>query len=118
MAGTESQSYKSPEALASEIGLKLERLRLSRNITQMELARDAGISERTLRRLESGDGATLDSLVRVLSALKIAQNLDLLVPDPRVRPIERVRTGGTERQRSRSAKSDQPTKQWQWGSPE
>ncbi len=80
--------------------------------------REIEISERTLRRMESGDGATVDSLARVLLALKIAQNLDLLVPDPRVRPIERVRTGGTERQRSRSAKSDQPTKQWRWGSPE
>jgi len=118
MAGSRDHSYKSAEALASEIGLKLERLRLSRNITQTDLARNAGISERTLRRLESGDGATLDTLLRVLLALKINQNLDLLVPDPRVRPIERVRTGGSERQRSRSAKSDQTAKQWRWGSPE
>lgn len=118
MTGFGDQTFKSAEALASDIGSKLERLRLSRNITQTDLAIDAGISERTLRRLESGDGATLDSLLRVLLALKIAQNLELLVPDPRVRPIERVRTGGTERQRSRSAKSDQTPKQWQWGSPE
>ena len=118
MAGISSQNFKSPEAVAADIGSKLERLRLSRNITQTELARDAGVSERTLRRLESGDGATLDSFVRVLSALKLSQNLDLLVPDPRVRPIERVRTGGTERQRSRSAKTDQTTKQWQWGNNE
>jgi len=118
MADIRSQSYKSPETLTSEIGSKLERLRLSRNVTQTDLARDAGISERTLRRLESGDGATLDSLVRVLLALKIPQNLDLLVPDPKIRPIERARAGGTERQRSRSAKSSQPTKQWQWGTPE
>lgn len=118
MTDNQYQSFKSAEALASEIGSKLERLRLSRNITQTDLARDAGISERTLRRLESGEGATLDSLLRVLIALKISQNLDLLVPDPRVRPIERVRTGGTERQRSRSAKSDQSSKQWRWGSPE
>ncbi|MCY4178869.1 MAG: helix-turn-helix transcriptional regulator [Litoreibacter sp.] len=118
MAGIKDQTFKSAEALASDIGSKLERLRLSRNITQTDLAINAGISERTLRRLESGDGATLDSLLRVLLALKIAQNLDLLVPDSRVRPIERVRTGGTERQRSRSAKSDQTPKQWQWGSPE
>lgn len=118
MAGIGDQSFKSAEALASDIGSKLERLRLSRNITQTDLAKDAGISERTLRRLESGDGATLDSLLRVLVALRIAQNLDLLVPDPRVRPVERIRTGGTERQRSRAAKSQQAPKQWQWGSPE
>jgi len=114
MAGNLQSVHKSPEALSSDIGAKIERLRLSRNITQAELAQDAGVSERTLRRLESGDGATLDSFVRVLSALRLSENLDLLVPDPRIRPIERVRTGGTERQRSRAAKADQTTKQWQW----
>jgi transcriptional regulator with XRE-family HTH domain len=93
----------------------LERLRLSRNITQSQLAADAGISERTLRRLESGDNPTLDSLIRVLIALKIQRNIDLLVPDSRIRPIERVRTKGSERQRSRSAKTTKRTKQWEWG---
>jgi len=105
---------RSPETLTFEIGARIERLRLSRNITQAELAEDAGISERTQRRLESGAGATLDTLVRVLLALKIHQNLDLLVPDPRVRPIERVRIGGSERQRSRSKTSAKPKKQWRW----
>lgn len=118
MADNVQTVSKSPEALARDIGDKIEQLRLSRNITQTELARNAGISERTLRRLESGDGATLDSFVRVLSALKLSQNLDLLVPDPRVRPIERVRTGGTERQRSRSAKTYQTAKKWRWGNEE
>ncbi len=113
-----SATAVSPETLTFEIGTRIERLRLSRNITQAELADDAGISERTLRRLESGAGATLDTLVRVLLALKIHQNLDLLVPDSRVRPIERVRTGGSERQRSRSKVSAKPTKQWHWGTQE
>ena len=118
MADNRSRGIKSPEALAKDMGSKLERLRLSRNITQTELARDAGVSERTLRRLESGAGATLDSFLRVLSALKLEQSLELLIPDPRVRPIERIRTGGSERQRSRSVKTDQTARQWQWGSQE
>ncbi len=105
---------KSPEGLTVDIGAKLARLRLSRNITQSELAENAGVSQRTLRRLESGAGTTLDSLVRVLLALKIQQNLDLLVPDPRIRPIERVRTGGSERQRSRPKTSANTARQWHW----
>ncbi len=115
MAGFRRQEVKSPQALATDLGSKIKRLRLARNITQTKLARTAGVSERTLRRLESGNGATLDTLVRVLSALKLEQNLELLVPDPRIRPIERIRTGGNERQRSRSVKTNQPAKQWQWG---
>ncbi|WP_245307462.1 helix-turn-helix domain-containing protein [Rhizobium altiplani] len=100
------------------MGQKLERFRLSRNITQQQLATDAGISERTLRRLESGDNPTLDSLIRVLIALKIQGNIDLLIPDSRIRPIERVRTKGTERQRSRSTKTAKQPKPWEWGTKE
>ncbi len=106
---------RSSDVISREIGQKLERLRLSRNITQSQLATDAGISERTLRRLESGDNPTIDSLIRVLIALKIQRNMDLLVPDSRIRPIERMRTKGTERQRSSSAKKPKKTKQWEWG---
>ncbi len=115
MTDNKRMPVKTPETISWDIGQKLERLRLSRNITQAELARDAGISERTLRRLESGDNPTLDSLVRVLISLKIQQNVDLLVPDSRVRPIERVRNKGAERQRSSSAKLTKKAKQWEWG---
>lgn len=108
-------SGRSPEVMAKDVGLKLERLRLSRNITQSQLALEAGISVRTLRRLEAGDNPTLDTLIRVLTALKIHDNLDLLVPDSRIRPIERVRTQGMERQRSRSGNKTKTKKKWEWG---
>lgn len=115
MADSSQMRLKTPETISQEIGRRLEQLRLSRNITQAELAQDAGISERTLRRLESGDNPTLDSLIRVLISLKIQQNINLLVPDPRIRPIERVKTKGAERQRSSSTKLTKKTKQWEWG---
>lgn len=112
MAGSNALSMQSPESLLEEIGKKLVRLRLSRNITQSELAQDAGVSLRTLRRLESGKGVTLDSFIRILTALKLQQNMDILIPNPRIRPIERVRTGGHERQRSRSAKTVKHGTKW------
>ena len=115
MADRDYFPHKSAERLARDIGAKLERLRLTRNIKQSTLAQNAGISVRTLRRLESGEGATLDSFVRVLSSIGLAQNLDLLLPDPHIRPIERVKTGGAERQRSSARKADGPKTPWQWG---
>ncbi len=108
----------SPELREKSVGAALERLRLSRNITQASLARDAGISERTLRRLESGNGGTLDSLFRVLTTLRLDDNIDLLVPDPHIRPIERIRTKGSERQRSSSSKSVKGGGKWDWGKKE
>ena len=115
MADSNALSMQSPESLLEEIGKKLAHLRLSRNITQSELAQDAGVSLRTLRRLESGKGVTLDSFIRILVALKLQQNMDILIPNPRIRPIERVRTGGRKRQRSRSAKTVKHGTKWRWG---
>lgn len=115
MTGKQPTGTLSPQMHEQELGTRLEQLRLSRNITQTDLARDAGISERTLRRLESGAGGTLDSLFRVLSALRLDGNLDLLIPNPDIRPIERVHTKGRERQRSSSSKTAKNGGSWQWG---
>jgi transcriptional regulator with XRE-family HTH domain len=89
-----------------ELGDQLERNRLLRNIPQTELAQMAGISTRTLRRFESGEGGSLDSFVRLLMALGIDGNLSTLIPDAAVRPMERARQSKTERLRaSRSKKA-------------
>lgn len=86
------------------LGERLERSRLLRNVPQSDLAKQAGISARTLRRFESGEGGSLESFVRLLMALGLDDNLAVLIPDHSVRPIERVRQAKTERQRaSRSA---------------
>lgn len=107
------------------LGERLERFRLLNNLSQAELAKAAGIGVRTLRRLESGEGGNLDTLVRVLMALKLEDNLLSLIPDHSVRPVERIRQSKTERQRAsgtRSTKSGsssrlQPgeNKPWAWG---
>jgi len=38
-------------------------------------------------------------IIRVLKALAIQQNLEALLPDPTVRPIERIDIGGGARKR-------------------
>lgn len=107
-------SSASSAQLAAALGRRLARERLSRNITQPQLATEAGISVRTVRRLESDAGVSLDSFIRVLMALKLQANLALLVPDPAVRPIERVGTRGRERQRARPAKQPSEQQPWSW----
>lgn len=94
---------------------RLERIRLARNLTQKRLAQEAGVSLRTVSRLAAGDGITLDTLIRVMTALGIQGNLAALLPDPAVRPIERVREGGRERRRasSRGAEAAESVA-WTW----
>lgn len=94
---------------------RLESIRLSRNITQVKLADEAGVSPRTIRRLEKGQGVSLDTFIRVIRALSIQHNFEALLPDPSIRPIERVSSNTGIRQRASSAKSSKEQPKWSWG---
>mgnify|MGYP003681936237 CR=1 FL=1 len=100
-----------------EAGLckRLESIRLSRNITQAQLAEEAGVSPRTIGRLEKGQGVSMDTFIRIMMALNIQQNLEALLPDPSVRPIERIGMGAAERKRARPTKSNDDLPTWSWG---
>ena len=94
---------------------RLESIRLSRNITQVQLAEEAGVSTRTIGRLEKGEGVSLDTFIRIMMALGIQQSLEALMPDPAVRPIERVGTNAGERKRARPIQSSDERPTWSWG---
>jgi len=94
---------------------RLEAIRLARNLTQAELAREAGVSLRTISRLAAGQGITLETLIRVMTALGLAGNLAALLPDPSVRPIERATRRGKERRRARPRRHDPEPPAWTWG---
>ena len=94
---------------------RLESIRLSRNTTQEQLAEEAGVSLRTIGRLEKGLGVSLDTFIRVLTALRIRNSLEALLPDPAVRPVERVMTGAKERRRARPPKAGTGRSTWSWG---
>ncbi len=93
----------------------IQKIRLSRNITQEQLAKEAGLSLKTISNLERGQGVSLDTFIRVLIALGIQQNLGALLPDPTIRPMERIDMNGTERQRARPEKPEGPSEPWAWG---
>ncbi|MDE2721464.1 helix-turn-helix transcriptional regulator [Candidatus Palauibacter polyketidifaciens] len=101
-------------ALRIELGRRLAKLRLARNVTQRTLAEDAGIGLRTLRRIEAGQSCGVDSLLRVAIALDLGEGLLNAVPPREVRPIERVDSGGKERQRARPRKGASPDDPWSW----
>jgi transcriptional regulator with XRE-family HTH domain len=53
----------------SLLGNKIARLRISKNLKQSELAYEAGVSERTLQRIEAGDTVKSDGLFKVIRQL-------------------------------------------------
>jgi transcriptional regulator with XRE-family HTH domain len=97
------------------LGEQVRTIRLSRNITQEHLANEAGLSLWTISNLERGQGVSLDTFIRVLIALGIQQNLAALLPDPTIRPMERIDITGAERQRARPEKSEESPEPWTWG---
>lgn len=94
---------------------QLKNLRLTWNFTQAQLAKESGVAIGTIRRLEEGKSVSLNTFIRILMALDLQENLETLLPDPTIRPIERVNTGGSERKRARPLQSDTDNSPWVWG---
>ena len=105
-------STASSETITSALCKRLDEIRLSRNISQADIANEAGVSRSTMTRLADGKAVSLDSFVRVMIALRLTDHLAAMLPDPGIRPIERVRFEGAKRQRS-SGKKDE-TLEWTW----
>jgi putative transcriptional regulator len=108
-------SIASSSQIKSALCHQVEKIRLVRNLTQAQLAKEAGIALITLNKLEKGQGVSLDTFIRVLMALDLQGNLATLLPDPSVRPVERVTNRGRERQRARPIKSREDKQPWNWG---
>ncbi len=105
------------ESILAEIGTRLAGARLSRNLTQEALAAEAGISKRTLERLEAGAVATqLSGFLRVCRVLGLLERFESLIPEAVPGPMEQLRRQNRSRQRASGRKSTAtgPAK-WTWG---
>ena len=122
----------SDDVLLAELGQRLAQLRLSHNWQQHELATEAGVSLRTLSRIEAGEPSQTINLLRVLRALGLVENLEALVPPPAASPLQQLQLQGKQRKRA-SRRPGKPAKAaeiaatgthgladakpaWQWGS--
>jgi putative transcriptional regulator len=88
------------EEILVELGQRLRRARLRNNRGQAPLAREAGVGERTLRKLELGGDVQLSTLVNILRALKSLDALEVFLPDPGISPMELLKSAGKERRRA------------------
>ncbi len=109
----------SDDAVLKEIGNRIVQYRLNRDKTQVALAQEAGVSNRTLLRVEHGHSVQASSLIRILRALQLLENLDVLIPEPAVSPVQQLKMQGKRRQRasSKSVKSKNE-ETWLWGDEE
>jgi transcriptional regulator with XRE-family HTH domain len=105
----------SDELILTELGNRLNRARLDRQLSQADLAEQAGVSKRTVERIEAGASAQSSSLVRVLRALDKLVNLDRLVPESGPSPLDLLKRQGKIRKRASSPRQTRDSdKPWSW----
>ena len=91
-------------AILSEIGERVARCRLDRNLTQAKLADVADVSKRTVERMEKGESVQLTSFVQILRSLDLLGNLEKLVPTATV--------AGPRKRASSARKQKPPNEIW------
>lgn len=102
------------------LGQRIAQHRLEQNRTQAELSHEAGVSKRTIERLEGGESIHTTNLVRVLRVLGLLANLNELVPAPVPSPLEALRSKEKRRKRAsgrsrQSPDTESESGEWTWG---
>lgn len=95
------ETVRTSAELEELLGSRLRELRLLKNLDQKSLAERAGLSLNAIKHLESGKGARVNSLIKLLRALERIDWLDTLAPIVSISPIQMLKRGSREPRRAR-----------------
>ena len=114
------ESQLTDEAVLSELGERLARLRLGRDLTQRQLGQRAGVARTVVQRIESGEPVTTANLIRLLRALDLLDALDRSIPESVPSPVQALKLQGRQRRRASGAHGHREPPaaqdgQWRWG---
>lgn len=108
-------SSLSDVAVLEEMGLRIAQRRLDLQLTQMKVAEQAGVSKRTLERIEAGFPAQTLSLIRILRVLELISNIEQMLPAATPSPMDYLKMKGKTRRRAPSAtRVEEPKGKWSW----
>ena len=106
----------SDDAVLEALGRRLGRRRLALQLSQAELADEAGVSKRTIERMEAGASAQTLNFIRVMRVLDLLNNFDQLVPKTESRPMDLLKLKGKERRRASPRRiAGRSGEKWAWG---
>lgn len=113
-------SLASDEQVHRELCHRLRLARIGAEMTQEDLAQTSGISKKTISRAERNlMSLTLATLIPLLRALGMVEQLDNFLPPPPPSPLKQWSQEKQTRQRVRKPKAEQVAKQgkqgWKWG---
>jgi putative transcriptional regulator len=89
----------SPLAIAEELGGRLKLARLNADLTQSDLAVQAGVSRKVVMNAEKGK-VTLEAFMAMLLALDVLDQLDHFLPPQTLSPLQLAKLQGKQRQRA------------------
>lgn len=98
------------------IGERLKQYRINAGLTQQDLENKSGVSVRSISRLEQGASVQFESLIKILFALNLESNIDLLIPDQTKRPSFYLKD--SEKQKQRVRKKTKENEGFKWGDEE
>ncbi|MEO1553076.1 MAG: helix-turn-helix transcriptional regulator [Pseudomonadota bacterium] len=96
-------------AILEELGRRLVLMRKNQKLTQAELSEKSGVSESTLRRMETGQDSQFETWLKVLKALNRVQTIETLLPEDIKSPMADVL--GDKKSRRSASSQDRPA----WG---
>ena len=102
----------------NEITERVRQYRISCGMTQADLADRAFVAPGTVARFERGKDISLLNFIKILKALGLEKNMDMLIPDHTKRPSYYV-SERKEKQRVRKSSAEEKKENtWKWGDDE
>jgi transcriptional regulator with XRE-family HTH domain len=101
--------------IMTELGKRLKRCRIDSGLSQTELSERTGISVKTIANMEEGMQSNSLTLIRVLRALKLLDNLEVLAPCQDNRPIDYYRYNQKAPERVSRNRHVKEERTWKWG---
>ena len=89
-------------AIVQETGKRLKDYRLAKKFTQQQLAERAGVSLFTVGQIEKGKPVSVSMLIAVMRVLRLLDNLELLLPEQEISPVELLKLKGKQPRRIRT----------------
>lgn len=79
------------EQLLQRLGGRVKTYRLQANLSQKALGLKAGVALNTVKVVEMGKGCSLLNFTRILRVFSRLDDLALLLPEPELRPTEKLK---------------------------
>ncbi|MBQ8867005.1 MAG: helix-turn-helix transcriptional regulator [Bacteroidaceae bacterium] len=94
-------------AIIRRLGERLKTVRIRMDMTQEELARQAGTNCLTVANLEKGKSVTVANLIKIMRALDMLEYLEEAFPAPKISPILLKKLQGRQVKRVRKSAKEE-----------